>query len=69
MIKHLLAILFFGAISTTALAGSRAGWGFEAPLDEPVSIRQGSERGMLRAGLLGYYAGRTHRGGGFRGGK
>lgn len=67
--KHLLAILFFGAVSTAAFAGSRAGWGFDAPLDEPVSIRQGSENGHLRAGLLGYYAGRTHRGGGFHGGK
>ena len=68
--KHILAILLFGAVSATAFAGSRAGWGFEKPLDQPVSIRQGSEGGHLRAGLLGYYAGRrTHRGGGFRGGK
>lgn len=53
-----------------AFVASAAGWGLPGMLEQPVSIREASVR--RRGGGHGpifFFAGRSHYGGGYRGGK
>ena len=44
------------------------GWFLPKRLDQPVSLRDGSAKAQAR-GYGAYFIGRTHYGGGYRGGK
>jgi hypothetical protein len=56
------------ASTVAAVGGGFYGWFLPDPLEKPVSLRDGSSR--ARGTGLGYYfIGRSHYGGGFRGGK
>ncbi len=62
----ILGILTMGTVM--AIGGSFKGWYLPEQLEKPVSLRDGSTRSGARA--LGYYfIGRSHMGGGYRGGK
>jgi hypothetical protein len=69
-IGFLIVITIFAASTFGALVASAAGWGLPGLLEEPVNVREASVR--RRSGLGGpifFYSGRTHYGGGYRGGK
>ncbi len=52
-----------------ALMASTAGWGLPGALEKPVNIREASRRRGRLGGPVFLYFGRTHYGGGYRGGK
>jgi hypothetical protein len=62
----IVGILSLGTVM--AFGGSFRGWYLPEQLEKPVSLRDGSTKPGARA--LGYYfLGRSHLGGGYRGGK
>jgi len=54
------------ACTVTAYGACFKGWFLPKGLDKPVSIREGSTG---HGAGYGYFIGRTHAGGGYRGGK
>jgi hypothetical protein len=65
--KILVISVLVGATSL-AYGGAFLGWFLPDPLEKPVSLKEGSTR--RGTGALGYYfLGRSHYGGGYRGGK
>ena len=67
--KILIGSILVGATSL-AYGGAFLGWFLPDPLEKPVSLRDGSTRRGTGAGAMGYYfLGRSHYGGGYRGGK
>lgn len=57
------------AATVTAYGASFRGWFLPSALSKPVSIREGSARTGARAAGLYFLGGRSHYGGGYRGGK
>lgn len=55
--------------TVTAYGACFRGWFLPSPLSKPVSIREGSTRTGARAAGLYFLGGRSHYGGGYRGGK
>jgi hypothetical protein len=64
----LIIVAILGAVTVTAYGGAFYGWFLPKPLEKPVSIRDESVR-TRTAGHGIYFLGRTHAGGGYRGGK
>lgn len=64
----LIIVAILGAVTATAYGGAFYGWFLPKPLEKPVSIRDESVR-TRTAGHGIYFLGRTHAGGGYRGGK
>ena len=60
------AILLTATI--VAYGGAFSGWFLPKRLDRPVSLRNGSAKAQAR-GYGAFFIGRTHYGGGYRGGK
>jgi hypothetical protein len=56
------------AVTATAYGGAFYGWFLPKPIEKPVSLRDESVRART-AGHGFYFLGRTHAGGGYRGGK
>jgi hypothetical protein len=73
-VKGLLAKVIVGGLllglTIVAYGACFHGWFLPAPLNKPVSLREGSTRGRTH-GLAYYFIGRGrgHYGGGYRGGK
>lgn len=71
----MIRLLFVGILTVGTLGawmGSARGWGLPRLMKEPVSIRQESVQGSGHRGPRFIYfggMGRSHHGGGFRGGK
>jgi len=70
IMAKLAVAAFLVATTVTAYGACFSGWFLPKPLDKPVSLREGS----ARTGGYHYYpfflgTGRTHYGGGYRGGK
>lgn len=68
IISNILVISALLVVTVAAYGGCYHGWFLSRPLDKPVSLRDGSAR-VGRTGLAYYFLGRSHYGGGYRGGK
>jgi hypothetical protein len=68
-ITRLIVIGLLAAATMIAYGGSFYGWLLPADLKKPVSIREGSQRPGSHGRPLYFLGGRTHYGGGYRGGK
>lgn len=67
--KILVAGLLAGA-TVIAYGASFHGWFLPKPFEKPVSLREGSVRGGTHGhGFIYFLGGRSHHGGGYRGGK
>jgi len=64
----LIIVAILVAVTVTAYGGAFYGWFLPKPLEKPVSLRDESVRART-AGHGFYFLGRTHAGGGYRGGK
>jgi hypothetical protein len=64
----IIIIAILAAVTATAYGGAFYGWFLPKPLEKPVSLRDESVRART-AGHGIYFLGRTHAGGGYRGGK
>lgn len=71
LIKWVVGLAVFSALTGGAFMASAQGWGLPGLLEEPVSIRQQSAARRSGGGPMFLYfgTGRSHYGGGFRGGK
>ena len=71
LVTKLMAVGFLLSLTVVAYGGCFKGWFLPKPLAAPVSLRDGSVKGSHGRGLyfLGGLGGRTHYGGGYRGGK
>jgi len=64
----LIIVAILVAVTVTAYGGAFYGWFLPKPLEKPVSLRDESVRART-AGHGFYFLGRSHAGGGYRGGK
>ncbi|MEW6137194.1 MAG: hypothetical protein AB1733_03105 [Thermodesulfobacteriota bacterium] len=65
-----LIVGVLGLFTVAAIGGSFRGWFLPAELKQPVSLKEGSQRpGSHGRALYFLGAGRSHYGGGYRGGK
>lgn len=67
LITKVLIVGMLLASTVTAYGACFYGWFLPKPLEKPVSIREGSTGHGTGHGY--YFIGRTHSGGGYRGGK
>jgi hypothetical protein len=56
-------------LTVVAYGGAFRGWFLPEPLEKPVSLREGSVRTGSTGHRLFFIGGRSHAGGGYRGGK
>lgn len=63
-----MATVILGYVTVWAYGNCFYGWGLPEPLSKPVSLRDGSQRAQTH-GHGYYFIGRSHYGGGYRGGK
>jgi len=68
IIAKILVVGLLGSATALAFGGSFKGWYLPEPLKKPVSLREGSQRTGVHP-LAYYFLGRSHYGGGYRGGK
>jgi len=72
-LKNLLAKIliagFLGIVTVTAYGAAFHGWFLPRQLDKPVSLRDGSTKAHARGYGVYFLGGRSHYGGGYRGGK
>jgi hypothetical protein len=68
LVAKLIIVAILAAVTVTAYGGAFYGWFLPKPLEKPVSLRDESVR-TRTAGHGIYFLGRTHAGGGYRGGK
>ncbi|HTY21767.1 MAG TPA: hypothetical protein VMC85_01455 [Desulfomonilaceae bacterium] len=69
LLPKILVISFLAAFTVGAYGGSFYGWFLPRPLDTPVSLRDGSVKARSTGHGFYFLAGRSHAGGGYRGGK
>ncbi len=69
ILTKLLVPLVLVVSTVTAYGACFRGWFLPSPLDKAVSIREGSARTGTGARYLYFLGGRSHFGGGYRGGK
>jgi hypothetical protein len=67
-LPKIVLTVFLLTATAAAFGGSFYGWFLPQPLKQPVSLREGSA-GTSAQGRSYYWLGRTHYGGGYRGGK
>jgi len=72
-LKNLLAKIlvagFLVVVTVTAYGAAFNGWFLPRQLDKPISLRDGSTRAQTRGYGFFFLGGRSHYGGGYRGGK
>lgn len=69
IIPRMVVAALLAGITVAAYGGAFHGWFLPRPLEKPVSLREGSARtGTAGRGFF-FIGGRTHAGGGYRGGK
>ncbi|MBI4964506.1 MAG: hypothetical protein HY913_14605 [Desulfomonile tiedjei] len=68
-LAKLLVAGFLLAVTVTAYEAAFHGWFLPSQLDKPVSLRDGSTRAQTRGYGVYFLGGRSHYGGGYRGGK
>jgi len=69
IIPKLVVTAVLAGITVVAYGGAFHGWFLPKPLEKPISLREGSAR--VGSGGHGFFfmGGRSHSGGGYRGGK
>ena len=68
-IAKILIICVLVGTTIGAYGGALYGWFLPKALDKPVSLRDGSPRARTHGYGFYFIGGRTHTGGGYRGGK
>jgi hypothetical protein len=68
LVAKLIIIAILAGVTITSYGGAFHGWFLPKPLEKPVSLRDESVRART-TGLGFYFLGRSHAGGGYRGGK
>ena len=67
LVAKLIIIAILAGVTITAYGGAFYGWFLPKPLEKPVSLRDESVRART-TGHGFYFLGRSHAGGGYRGG-
>jgi hypothetical protein len=69
IIPRLVVSALLAGLTVVAYGGAFHGWFLPKPFEKPVSLREGSTRTGSGARGLFFIGGRSHYGGGYRGGK
>jgi hypothetical protein len=68
-VSKILVVSLLLSLTVAAYGGSFRGWFLPEPLKQPVSLRDGSPAARSHGNWVYWVGGRSHYGGGYRGGK